>query len=65
MEKAKKKLIKIDLSVITDRIAAAKDKLKVKAATSRDKAVSTVIDKVEHLSQKQLELVQSVKKHQA
>ena len=65
MEKAKKKLVSIDFSVITDRLSAAKSRLKEKAVAGKDKAVATVIDKAELLSQKQLELVQSAKKHQA
>lgn len=64
-EAKKKKLISIDLSVITDRLSSAKSKLKSKAVESKDKAVAKVIDKAEILSQKQLELVKSAKKNHA
>ena len=64
-EAKKKKLISIDLSVITDRLSAAKSKFKNKAAESKDKAVAKVIDKAELLSQKQLEIVKNVKRNHA
>jgi len=64
-EAKKKKLISIDLSVITDRLSSAKSKFKNKALESKDKAVAKVIDKAELLSQKQLELVKSAKKNHA
>lgn len=62
MEAKKKKLVSIDLSVITDRISSAKDSLKSKAAAGRDKALTKVIDTAEVLSQKQLDLIKSAKK---
>ncbi len=64
-EAKKKKLISIDLSVITDRLSSARSKIKNKAVESKDKAVAKVIDKAELLSQKQLEIVKSAKKNHA
>jgi hypothetical protein len=64
MEK-KKKLLSVDLTVITDKLRTTKQNLKEKAILGKDKILAKAIEKAEAVSQKQLEYIQNAKRNQA